>query len=178
VHEAAGIVRDMARAGLSLRMFDTGLAVSLFRDKSTRTRYAFRAACNLLGLATEELDESTSQVAHGETARETAAMVVASHRGGRHPRRHVPGRGPPGMTECRPARSRRAVGARVCSLARPAVLNLQCDLDHPTQSLADLGHLAHHVRRLERPPGKKLVMSWAHSPSYGKPLSVPQGSSR
>jgi len=23
--------------------------------------------------------------------------------------------------------------------------------------------------------GKKIVMSWAYSPSYGKPLSVPQG---
>ena len=50
-------------------------ASSIFRDNSTRTRYAFRSACNLLGLATEELDESTSQIAHGETVRETAAMV-------------------------------------------------------------------------------------------------------
>jgi len=58
---------------------------------------------------------------------------------------------------------------------RPNVINLQCDLDHPTQSLADLTHLAHHFGSLENLRGKKLAMSWAYSPSYGKPLSVPQG---
>jgi len=57
---AAEILEDVARAGLSARMFDTGLGMSIFRDKSTRTRYACRAGCTLLGLMTEELDESTS----------------------------------------------------------------------------------------------------------------------
>jgi knotted carbamoyltransferase YgeW len=57
----------------------------------------------------------------------------------------------------------------------PTVINLQCDLDHPTQSLADLLHLARHFGGLERLAGKKIAMSWAYSPSYGKPLSVPQG---
>jgi knotted carbamoyltransferase YgeW len=60
-------------------------------------------------------------------------------------------------------------------LQRPAVLNLQCDLDHPTQSLADLRHLVRTFGSLEALAGKRLVMSWAYSPSYGKPLSVPQG---
>ena len=73
--QAAEILEGFARAGVSTRMFDTGLGLSIFRDKSTRTRYAFRSACSLLGLTTEELDESTSQVAHGETVRETAAMI-------------------------------------------------------------------------------------------------------
>ena len=72
---ATEILEDIARAGVSLRSFESGLGVAMFRDHSTRTRYAFRSACNLLGLATEELDESTSQIAHGETVRETAAMV-------------------------------------------------------------------------------------------------------
>jgi knotted carbamoyltransferase YgeW len=58
---------------------------------------------------------------------------------------------------------------------RPAVINLQSDLDHPTQSLADLQHLARRFGGLEGLRGKKLAMSWAYSPSYGKPLSVPQG---
>jgi knotted carbamoyltransferase YgeW len=58
---------------------------------------------------------------------------------------------------------------------RPCVINLQCDIDHPTQSLADLLHLANHFGSLEKLRGRKLAMSWAHSPSYGKPLSVPQG---
>src|SRR5512136_168234 len=72
---AAEILEDLTRNGVSTRLFDNGLGLSIFRDKSTRTRYAFRSACSLLGLTTEELDESTSQVAHGETVRETAAMI-------------------------------------------------------------------------------------------------------
>jgi knotted carbamoyltransferase YgeW len=58
---------------------------------------------------------------------------------------------------------------------RPALVNLQCDLDHPTQSLSDLLHLRNYFGSLENLRGKKIAMSWAYSPSYGKPLSVPQG---
>src|SRR6266550_4900686 len=58
---------------------------------------------------------------------------------------------------------------------RPAVINLQCDLDHPTQSMADLMHLQKMFGSLENLKGKKIAMTWAYSPSYGKPLSVPQG---
>jgi knotted carbamoyltransferase YgeW len=58
---------------------------------------------------------------------------------------------------------------------RPAIVNLQCDLDHPTQTLADLLHLTREFGSLEKLRGKKLAMTWAYSPSYGKPLSVPQG---
>jgi len=58
---------------------------------------------------------------------------------------------------------------------RPSVINLQCDVDHPTQVLADLLHLKRHFGSLEKLKGKKIAMTWAYSPSYGKPLSVPQG---
>jgi knotted carbamoyltransferase YgeW len=58
---------------------------------------------------------------------------------------------------------------------RPNVINLQCDIDHPTQAMADLVHLKRHFGSLEKLRGKKIAMSWAYSPSYGKPLSVPQG---
>jgi knotted carbamoyltransferase YgeW len=57
----------------------------------------------------------------------------------------------------------------------PTLVNLQCDLDHPTQSLSDLLHLIHHFGSLEALRGKRIAMTWAYSPSYGKPLSVPQG---
>ena len=142
---AAEILEDLARAGLSARVFDSGLAVSIFRDKSTRTRYAFRAGCNLLGLMTEELDESTSQLAHGETVRETAAMIgfLTEVIGIRDDM--FLGEGHKYMVQ---------VSASLCEssqqgilLQRPAVVNLQCDLDHPTQSLADLLHLASVLRR-------------------------------
>ena len=58
---------------------------------------------------------------------------------------------------------------------RPTLVSLQGDIDHPTQSTADLLHLVHTYGSLEALRGKKLAMTWAYSPSYGKPLSVPQG---
>jgi len=58
---------------------------------------------------------------------------------------------------------------------RPGIINLQCDIDHPTQSMADLLHLKTVFGSLENLKGKKIAMTWAYSPSYGKPLSVPQG---
>jgi knotted carbamoyltransferase YgeW len=58
---------------------------------------------------------------------------------------------------------------------RPSIVNLQCDIDHPTQALADLCWLKEHFGSVENLKGKKIAMTWAYSPSYGKPLSVPQG---
>jgi knotted carbamoyltransferase YgeW len=58
---------------------------------------------------------------------------------------------------------------------RPTLVNLQCDIDHPTQSMADMLHIIHHFGGVENLKGKKIAMTWAYSPSYGKPLSVPQG---
>jgi knotted carbamoyltransferase YgeW len=58
---------------------------------------------------------------------------------------------------------------------RPSLVNLQCDIDHPTQSMADMAHIINHFGGVENLKGKKIAMTWAYSPSYGKPLSVPQG---
>jgi knotted carbamoyltransferase YgeW len=58
---------------------------------------------------------------------------------------------------------------------RPTLVNLQCDIDHPTQTLSDALHLINTFGGVENLRGKKIAMSWAYSPSYGKPLSVPQG---
>jgi ornithine carbamoyltransferase len=65
----AELFKEMHKAGLSFRAFDTGLAISIFRDKSTRTRFSFASAVNALGLGLSELDEEKSQIAHGETVR-------------------------------------------------------------------------------------------------------------
>jgi knotted carbamoyltransferase YgeW len=58
---------------------------------------------------------------------------------------------------------------------RPTLVNLQCDIDHPTQSMADMLHIIHEFGGIGNLKGKKIAMTWAYSPSYGKPLSVPQG---
>lgn len=171
--EVADILRQLRSQNISSRVFDTGLAVSNFRDKSTRTRFSFASAANLLGLGVQDLDEEKSQVSHGETVRETANMIsfLTDFIGIRDD--IYLGEGNKYMREVAEALDEGYAGGVLPQ--RPGVINLQCDMDHPTQSMADLLHLKQQFGSLEALRGKKIVMSWAYSPSYGKPLSVPQG---
>jgi knotted carbamoyltransferase YgeW len=173
VATTAEILKNLHKRQQSFRLFDTGLAISIFRDKSTRTRYSFAAAVNALGLAVVDLDEEKSQIAHGETVRETANMLsFLSEVIGIRDDMFL-GEGNRYMREVSAAV---AEGAREGVLhRRPPIINLQCDIDHPTQTLSDLLMLKEHFGSWEALRGKKIAMSWAYSPSYGKPLSVPQG---
>lgn len=169
----ADILRGLREENISSRLFDSGLAISLFRDNSTRTRFSFASACNLLGLEVQDLDEGKSQIAHGETVRETSNMIsfMADVIGIRDDM--YIGKGNSYMREVSKAV---AEGHNDGVLEqRPTLVNLQCDIDHPTQTMADFLHLIHHFGGVENLRGKKIAMSWAYSPSYGKPLSVPQG---
>ncbi|MEI7982795.1 MAG: knotted carbamoyltransferase YgeW [Bacteroidota bacterium] len=170
VAEALKTLRDH---NISPRCFDSGLAISQFRDNSTRTRFSFASAANLLGLAVQDLDEGKSQIAHGETVRETSAMIsfMSDIIGIRDDM--FLGAGNAYMREVGAALD--VAFADGVLPQRPGIINLQCDIDHPTQSMADLLHLKTVFGSLENLRGKKIAMSWAYSPSYGKPLSVPQG---
>lgn len=173
VFKVAEILGDLRKNNISPRVFDSGLAVSLFRDNSTRTRFSYSSAANLLGLTVQDLDEGKSQIAHGETVRETANMVafMADVIGIRDDM--YIGKGNAYMREVANSVEQ---GYKAGILEqRPTLVNLQCDIDHPTQSMADAMHLIQHFGGLENLKGKKIAMSWAYSPSYGKPLSVPQG---
>ncbi|MDI3528158.1 MAG: hypothetical protein PWR03_2342 [Tenuifilum sp.] len=169
----ATILKEMRQQNISPRIFDSGLAISNFRDKSTRTRFSFASAANLLGLAVQELDEEKSQISHGETVRETANMIsfLSDFIGIRDDM--FLGEGNKYMRQVGQALDE-GYASGVLPV-RPGIVNLQCDMDHPTQSMADLLHLVNEFGSLEALKGKKIVMSWAYSPSYGKPLSVPQG---
>ncbi len=169
----AEILRGLRRNNISSRLFDSGLGVSLFRDQSTRTRFSFASACNLLGLEVQDLDEGKSQVAHGETVRETANMVsfMADVIGIRDDM--YIGKGHTYMVEV--AQAVKEGFLEGVLEQRPTLVNLQCDIDHPTQSMADMLHLINSFGGVENLRGKKIAMTWAYSPSYGKPLSVPQG---
>ena len=173
VLEVAQLMSDLHKSGRSIRAFDTGLAISLFRDNSTRTRFSFASAANALGLGIADLDEEKSQIAHGETVRETANMIsfLTETIGIRDDM--FLGEGNKYMREFGAA-LQEGFEAGVLH-QRPTIVNLQCDIDHPTQALADLMHLQNTFGSIESLRGKKLAMTWAYSPSYGKPLSVPQG---
>ncbi len=158
---------------ISCACFDSGLAVSQFRDNSTRTRFSFASAANLLGLTVQDLDEGKSQIAHGETVRETSNMIsfftdIIGIRDDMYL-----GAGNAYMREVAAALDDGF--AKGVLAQRPGIVNLQCDIDHPTQTMADLLHLKHVFGSLEKLQGKTIAMTWAYSPSYGKPLSVPQG---
>ena len=173
IFTVADALRDLRERNKSTRVFDSGLGISIFRDNSTRTRFSFASACNLLGLEVQDLDEKVSQIAHGETVRETANMVsfMADVIGIRDDM--FIGEGHKYMKTFMDATKE---GYRDGILEQqPTLVNLQCDVDHPTQSMADALHIIHQLGGIENLKGKKIAMSWAYSPSYGKPLSVPQG---
>lgn len=173
VFEVAEVLRGMRESNISSKVFDSGLGISLFRDNSTRTRFSYASACNLLGLEVQDLDEGKSQVAHGETVRETANMIsfMADVIGIRDDM--YIGKGHTYMQEV--AKSVEEGYRDGVLEQRPTLVNLQCDIDHPTQSMADTLHLINQFGGVENLKGKKVAMTWAYSPSYGKPLSVPQG---
>lgn len=173
VATVAEMLKDMHKNGKSSKLFNSGLAISIFRDHSTRTRFSFASAANLMGLGLSELDEVKSQIAHGETVFETANMIsFLTEIIGIRDDMYL-GEGNKYMEE---------VGAAVqygydngVLHQRPSIINLQSDIDHPTQCMSDLLKMKDYFGGFENLKGKKLAMSWAYSPSYGKPLSVPQG---
>ncbi len=173
IDQVADALRALRVANKSCRIFDSGLGISLFRDNSTRTRFSYASACNLLGLEVQDLDEKKSQLSHGETVRETANMISfmadvigirddmyigKGHTYQKNVAAYVKEGYEDGILE-----------------QRPTLVNLQCDIDHPTQIMADTLHVMHTFGGAEALKGKKIAMTWAYSPSYGKPLSVPQG---
>ena len=173
VFTVAEALRYMRENNISTKVFESGLGISLFRDNSTRTRFSFSSACNLLGLEVQDLDETKSQIAHGETVRETANMIsfMADVIGIRDDM--YIGKGNKYMHEVVDSVTQ---GNKDGVLEqKPTLVNLQCDIDHPTQCMADMLHIINTFGGVENLKGKKVAMTWAYSPSYGKPLSVPQG---
>jgi knotted carbamoyltransferase YgeW len=159
------------RAGRPLALLRDQLAYALFFDNSTRTKSAWAGAAARLGMQPVIVDGTTTQVAHGETAVETGAMLgMNAHALGiRHDL--ILGEGNRFMREVQ-----RGIDEYLAATGDPRrvpVVNLQCDIDHPTQTLADLQWL--RERFPEGLEGRRIGVSWAYSPSYAKPLSVPQG---
>lgn len=173
VFTVADALRELRKNNKSTKIFESGLGISIFRDNSTRTRFSYASACNLLGLEVQDLDENKLQIAHGETLRETANMVsFMADTVGIRDDMYI-GKGNKYMHDFSSAVQEGYENGVLEQ--RPTLVNLQCDIDHPTQVMADTLHLIHEFGGAENLKGKKIAMTWAYSPSYGKPLSVPQG---
>ena len=164
-------LEQLDRAGRGKALLPNELAYAMFFDNSTRTKSAWAGAAARLGMQPVIVDGSSTQVSHGETASETGAMLgMNAHALGiRHDL--ILGEGNSFMREVE--RGIRDYLAATGDERKVPIVNLQCDIDHPTQTLADLLWLTE--RFPEGLAGKKIAVSWAYSPSYAKPLSVPQG---
>ena len=159
------------RAGISTALLPDELAYALFFDNSTRTKSAWAGAAARLGMRPVIVDGSSTQVEHGETAEETGAMLgMNAHAlGVRHDL--ILGEGNRFMRAVE-----KGIGSYLTATQdarKVPVVNLQCDIDHPTQTLADLMWLREYFP--DGLQGLRVAVSWAYSPSYAKPLSVPQG---
>jgi N-acetylornithine carbamoyltransferase len=161
--EVIAVSRDLKerfKRGEPHRLLPDKTVYLLFLDKSTRTRNAFETGITQLGGHGIFLDADKTQIAHGESPKDMG--IILSRYGNGLAIRHdlVPYEGNAWMRE-------------VARWANIPVINLQCDVDHPTQTIADLMTLREH--RGEDLRGLRVTVSWAFAPSYARPLSVPQG---
>ncbi|MFQ5855546.1 MAG: ornithine carbamoyltransferase [Anaerolineae bacterium] len=129
----------------------------LFFFSSTRTRASFEAGMAQLGGHAAFIESRTTQIAHGDTAKEIGEILGRYHDG--IAIRQVDW----------------GVGNEyirgVAAASRVPVLNMQCDFYHPFQVLADLMTI---MEKKGDPQGKNIAVSWAYAASYQKPISVPQ----
>jgi N-acetylornithine carbamoyltransferase len=129
----------------------------LFFFSSTRTRASFEAGMAQLGGHAQFIESRTTQIAHGDTAKEIGEILGRYNDG--IAIRHVDWRA--GNEYIR----------EVADSSRVPVLNMQCDVYHPHQALADLMTI---IEKLGDPRGRTATISWAFAASYQKPISVPQ----
>jgi N-acetylornithine carbamoyltransferase len=128
----------------------------LFFFSSTRTRASFEAGMAQLGGHAQFIDSKTTQVAHGDTAKEIGE-ILGRYNDGISIRQVDWGLGNQYIRW-------------VAEASRTPVLNMQCELYHPHQALADLQTI---IEKKGDPRGKTITVSWAYASSYSKPQSVP-----
>ncbi len=130
----------------------------LFFFSSTRTRASFEAGMAQLGGHAMFIDSKTTQISHGDTAKEIGE-ILGRYSDGIAIRQVDWDFGNQYIRE-------------VAEASRVPVLNMQCDVYHPFQILADLMTIIENFGRDLR--GKTINVSWAYAASYQKPISVPQ----
>ncbi len=153
---AAQLKRERA-LGIPHPLLRDKVLAMLFFFSSTRTRASFEAGMAQLGGHAQFIESRTTQIAHGDTATEIGE-ILGRYNDGIAIRNVDWGVGNRYLRE-------------VAAASRVPVLNMQCDLFHPHQTLADLLTIR---EKLGDPRGRTITVSWAYASSYQKPISVPQ----
>lgn len=148
--------RDRAMGVSHPILRDKTLAM-LFFFTSTRTRSSFEAGIAQLGGHGAFIESTTTQISHGDTAKEIGEILGRYYDG-------------IAIRQCDWNYGNQYI-REVAEASRVPVLNMQCDIYHPFQALADLMTI---MEKLGDPRGKTVNVSWAYASSYQKPLSVPQ----
>ncbi len=135
---------------------DKALAM-IFFFTSTRTRGSFEAGMAQLGGHAAFIESTTTQISHGDTAKEIGEIFGRYYDG-------------IAIRQCDWGFGNKYIN-EVAQASRVPVLNMQCDVYHPFQILADLMTI---FEKVGNPRGKTINVSWAYASSYQKPISVPQ----
>jgi N-acetylornithine carbamoyltransferase len=157
VLEVAGQLKRERALGIPHPLLRDRVLAMLFFFSSTRTRASFEAGMAQLGGHAQFIESRTTQIAHGDTATEIGE-ILGRYNDGIAIRNVDWGVGNRYIRE-------------VAAASRVPVLNMQCDIYHPHQILADLMTMREKKGDLR---GRTITISWAYAASYQKPISVPQ----
>ncbi len=142
--------------GLNTPYLENKTMFLMFFEQSTRTRNSMEAGLAQLGGHANYLDTSTMQIAHGESAKDTA-IILSRYGHGIACRNCFWGIGNNYLRE-------------MAEHSSVPVINMQCDLYHPLQAIADLMTMQEKLDSLN---SKKVSIIWAYATSHKKPISVP-----
>ncbi|MCB8953626.1 MAG: ornithine carbamoyltransferase [Ardenticatenales bacterium] len=142
--------------GISQASLRHKVLAMLFFFTSTRTRSSFEAGMAQLGGHAAFIDSTTTQISHGDTAKEIGEIYGRYYDG-------------IAIRQCDWGIGNRYI-RDVAAASRVPILNMQCDHFHPFQILADLLTI---VEKKGDPRGLTINVSYAYAQSYQKPMSVP-----
>ena len=142
--------------GISQASLRDKVLAMLFFFTSTRTRSSFEAGMAQLGGHAAFIDSTTTQISHGDTAKEIGEIYGRYYDG-------------IAIRQCDWGIGNRYI-RDVAAASRVPILNMQCDHFHPFQILADLLTI---VEKKGDPRGLTINVSYAYAQSYQKPMSVP-----
>lgn len=157
VFELAAELKQARAEGNATRLLDLKTLYMIFFDASTRTRNSFETGITQLGGHGIYLSPDKMQISHGEEARDTA-KVLSRYGEGIAIRHCEFGKGNAYLNE-------------IAANATVPVLNMQCDVYHPCQILADYLTIR---EKFGDTRGLKLGVAWTCAPDYLRPISVPQ----
>ena len=159
VLDVSGDLKKRFALGEPHRLLQDKTLFMMFFEQSTRTRNSTEAGMTQLGGHAHDLTPDKMQISHGETPKDTG-KVLSRYGHGIAIRNCFYGIGNKYIRE-------------VAEHSSIPVINLQCDVDHPCQSIADLMTVREKFGTSLK--GMKFVISWTYAPAYARPLSVPQG---